>query len=884
MKIQSVRHIDGPNMYIYKSVMVARIDLERLAERESYEMPGFSDRLLDKFPGLREHHCAKGQPGGFVDRLYGGTYFGHVVEHVTIELACCIGLDVHFGKTLYAGGLGVYDIIMECKAFACQAYLLARAVDMVDQLIAGKEIALKGVFEQARSILASTQLGPSTQAIVDAAQRRDIPVRRLNESSLIQLGYGRKRKWLEATMTNQTSAIAVDIAGDKALTKRLLAEAGIPVPAGTVVGSSDEALQAYEEMGFSVVVKPQAGRQGRGVSLNLASAEDVTRAYELASEHSSDVIVEQYVPGRNVRALVVSGKFVAASERISARVVGDGQQTIEQLVARVNEDPRRGRGHEKPLTRILMDAVAVHTLHRQGVCPSDIPARGQMILLREGANLSTGGEAEDVTEKIHESYRVLAERAARQVGLDVAGVDMIVPDLDKPYDPQQAAVIEVNAAPGIRMHQHPSSGTSRDVADAIVQSLFPVGDHGRIPIVAVTGTNGKTTTTRLIGHALAMTGRCVGMTTTGGVFIDGRKVVGGDTTGPDSARVVLSDPVVDVAVLETARGGIVRGGLAYDKANVAVFTNITLDHVGQDGAESLDDLLHIKSLVAECVRPDGWVVLNAEDEQLVTLSKRLPTKVVFVAASDDNPALTRHLALGGVGYYVARGWVVEARGNLTWELASVQDIPLTLGGAARFQVENCLAAAAALRALGLTRQQVADAFSSFLPVRDNPGRCMLFQMPSGGHFILDYGHNPDGFEKVGAWLRRLPHRRLIGVIGVPGDRTTHWIRQGAQRLVNIFDEFILKEDEDKRGRDPGEVARVLAEEIRARQPDKPCRVVLREPDALQDAVAHLRAGDVAVMFYEKMDPLVQLLRQLGGVSVEAIDAVSEPELVHAAMR
>ncbi|MDQ0190167.1 cyanophycin synthetase [Alicyclobacillus cycloheptanicus] len=866
MKILWARHIDGPNVYIYKPILVARIDLGRFTERESCEFQGFSDRLLRLLPGLREHHCAKGAPGGFVERLYGGTYFGHIVEHVAIELACCLGLDVHYGKTLYAGGMGQYDIVMECKAFECQRLLLDEAIQLVQAMVDGQTWNLEQTLARAQRLLRETGLGPSTQAIVDAAVRRGIPVRRIGTGSLIQLGYGCARKLVEATVTEQTSAVAVDIACDKQMTKQLLRDAALPVPAGGTASSLEEALKLFERLGAPVVVKPQNGNQGRGVSLNLNTPEELRDAFDIAREYADHVIVEQYVEGRNFRLLVVGGRFVAASERIPARVVGDGTQTVRSLVEQANRDPRRGDDHELPLSKIVLDSVARNHLRRQGRTLDDVPAVGESVWLRDSANLSTGGEAVDMTDDLHASYRRLAERVAKVIGLDVCGIDLIIGDPQVPSDETTCFVIEVNACPGIRMHEHPSYGTARRAGEAIVSSLFPTG-QGRIPIISITGTNGKTTTTRLIGHGIGQSGKTVGMTTTGGIFIGGECVSTGDTTGPDSARVVLSDPSVEVAVLETARGGIVRGGLAYDKANVAVMTNIAMDHIGQDGVDTIEDLMHIKSLVAECVADDGTVVLNADDERLVALSKRLNANIVFCSMTDDNPVLMRHLARGGVGYYVSRGWLVEARGHLTWEISPISEIPLTLGGIAQFQVENCLAAVAAMRAYGLTRQQIAHALATFSPLADNPGRCVLYRMPGGGHVMLDYGHNPDGFVKIGRWLKRVPHRRLIGVVGVPGDRADAVIRQSASCLAEVFDAFVVKEDVDKRGRREGEVAAILASQIAKKCPEKPCAIVLSEGEALARAIQDMGQDDIVAVFYEKLSVVQQTVEGLGGQPV-----------------
>jgi len=871
MKILSVRYTEGPNIYIYKPVMVARVDLEQYTERESYEFEGFSDRLLLLLPGLREHHCAKGVPGGFVDRLYGGTYFGHITEHVCIELACLAGLNVHFGKTWYAGSAGHYDIIMECLEFSCQSRLLYFAATIVDSLVHGQVIDISQEIDDVKKLYAKRQLGPSTLSIVEAAQSRNIPVRRMSSGSLIQLGYGHKRKLVEATVTDNTSAVSVDIACDKDMTKHLLKDAGIPVPEGVVVDNVEEAIAHFINLDGPVVVKPYNGNQGRGVSLNLVSAEEVETSFQIAQQFSSEVIVERFIQGVNVRCLVIGGQFVAASERIAAHVCGDGQSTIEQLIDEVNSDEKRGFGHERPLTKIAVDAVVRQTLRKNGMDLTHIPSTGNCILLRESANLSTGGEAIDVTEKLHKSYRQIAERTARIIGLDICGIDMVIPSVTQPGSGQNCAVIEVNAAPGIRMHQYPSHGAPRPVGKAIVDSLFPYGDNGRIPIVSITGTNGKTTTTRLVGHAFSQMGKVVGMTTTGGVYLNGQKIISGDTTGPVSARAVLTDSSVEVAVLETARGGIVRGGLAYDKANVAVITNISLDHVGQDGIETLDDLVHIKSLVAECVVEDGTVVLNVEDENLVQISKRLTSRVVFFGPSESHAEMRKHLACGGVGYYVSQGWLIEAKGNLSWEIVALNDIPLTHRGMATFQVENVLAAAAALRASGLTRQQVARAFQTFT-ARENYGRAAIYQLPTGAHLLLDYGHNPDGFVKVGNWLKGIPHKRLVGVIGVPGDRADVVVKQSALCLAELFDAFIVKEDEDRRGRPIGEIAELLKSEILAKSPHKPCLTLQSEAAAIEHAVKMSEVGDIIAVFYEELFIAEQTIRELGGLQVESFES------------
>ncbi|MFB5190493.1 cyanophycin synthetase [Alicyclobacillus fastidiosus] len=878
MNIVSVRHIEGPNVYLYKPILVARVHLESYTEKESFDFPGFTEKLLELLPGLREHHCAKGEPGGFVDRLHGGTYFGHIVEHVTIELATLAELDVHYGKTVYADGPGIYDIVLECKSFEAQAFLLDRAMELVRQLTEGKSEGLTQYIAeavaQARQIVLCRQLGPSTQAIADACARRQIPFRRIGDGSLLELGQGVHKKRISATITDETSCVAVDISCNKELTKEILREGGIPVPHGGVARTEADALRLFHELGAPVVMKPFDGRQGQGVSLNITDESQASRAFQIAKSYSDEVLVESYVVGDNFRLLVVSGTCVAVARRDPAHVVGDGVHTVAQLIEEANEDPRRGDGHERPLTKIHVDDVLQETLTKAGRSLDTIPQAGERVDLRESANLSTGGEAHDMTRHIHPSYKRLAERSAKLVGLDVCGVDMVVQEIHDAATDDNCAVIEVNAAPGIRMHQHPSHGMPIDVADYIVESLFPRGQNGRIPIIAVTGTNGKTTTTRLIAHGLQREGKTVGCTTTGGVYINDELIQRGDTTGPRSARLVLSDPEVEAAVLETARGGIMRGGLAYDKADVAVLTNISLDHIGQDAIDTIEDLVHVKSLVAECVHPEGTVVLNADDEHLVALMERLQSGIVLISSRADNPVVLRHLAMGGTAFYIDNGDLIEANGAMKRHVIAVADIPITMRGTIGFHIENALLATAALRASGLSRRSVALSLRQFQP-EANRGRCMIYRMPGGFHVILDYAHNAAGFQGVGEWVRRLPHRRLFGIVGVPGDRADSVIVQSTEALAPVFDAFIVKEDADKRGRANGEIAQMMSQTLRRLVPHKPTRIVLAETEALVYALDTLQAGDIACMFYEASEPLERLLLERGGERVTGIAAYTD---------
>ncbi|WP_018131783.1 cyanophycin synthetase [Effusibacillus pohliae] len=874
MKIGEIRTLPGPNIYNHKPVLLMKLYLEELTEVESYQVPGFIERLLKFLPGVRDHHCAKGRPGGFVERLYGGTYFGHIVEHVALELTELAGIPAYYGKTLYAGGPGIYDVVVEYKAEQSTRFLLQAAVELVDALIKGRPFPLEERIEQAKRIAAETELGPSTRAIVEAAERRGIPWIRLNQGSLVQLGYGKHRKLIQATIGDQTRAIAVDIASDKGLTKLLLEEASIPVPRGKIVRTQEEAVAFLQEVGAPVVVKPLNGCQGRGVSLNLTTPAEVKQAYEIAREYATDVLVEEFFRGRHYRVLVINGQVVAASERIPAHVVGDGAHTIGELIELANRDPLRGDGHEKPLTRIEIDPILVAYVRKSGRRLQDVPAEGEVVFLRESANLSTGGTAKDVTGNVHPEVARLCKRTARVIGLDICGIDLVLPNIGEPLKTGEGGVIEVNAAPGIRMHLFPSEGEARDVGEAIVEMLYPAGSPARIPIVSVTGTNGKTTTTRMIGHILAATGKKVGMTTTDGIFIAGECIAKGDMTGPRSARTVLSDPTVEIAVLETARGGIVRAGLAYDWSDVSVITNIQPDHIGQDGIEQIEDLVHIKSLLAERVCEGGILVLNADDEHLARLMeiprvRKVKKQVVYFSLYANHPLIKRHLAVGGTAYYAKQGWIVEAVGHSEREIVRAADIPVTMSGTAEFHVANAMAAIAACRGCGMSRERIAAAIKSFRSDWHNPGRTNLFRV-GGGYVLVDYGHNPDSFEAICRMAARWHGRKVTGIIGVPGDRDNRIVEQSARVAARGFSRLIIKEDQDLRGRLRGEISGLMERAAKQEVPDLDCEIILDEREALSKALQQMENGEIVVVFYEKLEPVLELLKRAGAVPVSTI--------------
>jgi cyanophycin synthetase len=877
MRIDKIRTIAGPNIYAGKPVLVARLFLEELTDVASTEIPGFTDRLLAALPALHDHHCSRGRPGGFNERLREGTYFAHVVEHVALELSEHAGIASCFGRVRRAGDPGRYHVVVEYKAEQGARFLLNVAVELVNALVAGDPYPLEEKLKDAKRIVAETELGPSTRAIVDAATWRGIPWFRIGaDSSLVQFGYGKNRKQIQAAVCDKTRAIAVEVAGDKELTKTILEHVSIPVPRGILVQTWDEAVDALARIGPPVVVKPLDGRQGKGVSLNLTTPEEVAHAFHLANEYYNHVLVEELFEGRNYRVLVVGGRVVAASERTAAHVVGDGSHTIGELIEITNRDPARGEGHEKPLTQITVDDIVQAHLLKSGLTLEHIPRAGEVIYLRDGINLSTGGTAKDVTDVVHRSVAEMCVRAARVIGMDVCGVDLVLRDISSPMTKAQGGVIELNASPGLRMHLYPSEGQPRDVGGAIVDMMYPQGTSSRIPIISVTGTNGKTTVTRMIGHALGESGQTVGMTTTDGIYIAGELIVEGDTTGPHSARTILSDPAVEVAVLETARGGIARRGLGYDWSDVSVLTNIQPDHIGQDGIETVEDILHIKSLVAERVREGGTLILNADDEHLARLMEnprvsRLDKRVVYFSLRDNHPLVRKHLASRGLAYYVRDGWVVEANGDEEHAVVRVREIPAALGGAAEFNVANSLASAAACRAHGLTREQVAAGLTTFRSDSQNPGRNNLYRV-GGGYVMLDYGHNADAFRAVSRMDSLWQGRRVTGIVGIPGDRDDSLVFEGGRVAARGFHRLIIKEDKNLRGRRPGEVAGLIYQAVKDEAPERECHIMLDECDALRAEIERIRSGEIVVIFYDELEPLLALLNECGATPASTVSA------------
>ncbi|KGK89458.1 cyanophycin synthetase [Desulfosporosinus sp. HMP52] len=862
MEIREIHAVEGANVYSHRPIIRAIVDLQEWTERFTDELGDFRQRLVEHLPSLEEHYCSRGKRGGFLERLHEGTLIGHVIEHVTIELLTQAGQTIKYGKTMAVlDKPGWYEIIFnyEDKTGAIEGFKLGFL--LVDTLLKENSFDVSKAVNQIKSEMAKCELGVSTQVIVKACEERGIPVSRLNEGSLLQLGYGRNQRRIQATITDATSSIGVDIACDKEMTKKVLSEGGVPVPYGLIVRTEEEAVKAFIDMDTSVVIKPLNGNQGKGVTLQLTSIAEVRAAFKVAQTYGEWVIIEEYIEGEHFRLVVVGERLIAAAKRVPAHVIGDGQSTIEELVAQTNLDPLRGDDHEKVLTKIKIDSVVLLNLTLKDLTLESVPVKGEVVYLRDSANLSTGGIAEDVTDLVHPDNVEMAVYASKLVGLDVAGIDLVIEDIEASYRERRGCIIEVNAAPGIRMHHFPSKGKARDVGKAIVEQVIPTG-NGRIPIVAISGTNGKTTTTRMISKLLTDQKLFVGMTSTDGIVINKKMWARGDMTGPDSAKVVLRHPQVQVAVLETARGGILRSGLGYDYADVAVITNVSSDHLGQYGIETLEDIAHVKSLIAEVVKPHSYVVLNADDPYVVQMAQRTKGRVIFFSTEKDNIHIRKHLAKGGIAVFVRRGIILLCQGSQIFRICSVKQIPVTWDGKAKHNIQNTLAAIASGWALGISTAAIRDSLQGFSSDSEhNRGRLNLYKV-DGVDVFVDYGHNAAGIAEIAKTLKHFKKKSLVGCITVPGDRPDEMVREVGRIAAKGFHRLIIREDQDLRGRKPGEIAQILYNEAIASGMDtKNIMVVLPELDAFCRGLDSSSPGDTFVMFFEHLEPIEEEIRK-----------------------
>lgn len=858
MKIISKRVFEGKNIYSHKKCIRLDVDLCGYCETPSKDIDGFNEGLLKIVPELYEHRCGIDEDHGFVKRLNEGTYLAHICEHIIIAIQNKLGIDVGYGKSREIEG-DLYYIIFQYE-YKCTALEVARlAVDIINSLIDKEPINYEARFNLLKEFAVKESVGPSTEAILDAAKRYGIPFFELGDSGFYQIGYGKQGRIIEATIGSKTSCVASDIAVDKLLTKELLNSQNVPVAEGNEVCNIISLLKEGERIGYPLVLKPRFGSKGKGVIINIKNEHDLVHSYNSLKNEFNDLIIEKYIEGNDYRVCVIDYNVVAVSLRVPPFVVGDGVSNIKELIRKLNDNPKRGYDHEKPLTKVKIDQQVIDYLNKQGYDLTSILSDGVKIFLRENANLSTGGMAIDCTDEICEENKEICVRTAKAIGLDICGVDIKTVDISKPLY-GTGAVMEVNSAPGIRMHLYPSEGKSRDIGEAILNMQYN-GVPRNIPVVTVTGTNGKTTTTRLISHVLQQMGNNVGMTSTDGIYVNDKCLDKGDDTGYNSARTILQNKDVEAAVLEVARGGLIRKGLAYDTADVAVITNITEDHLGIDDVNDMEQLAFVKALVGEAVKEDGYVVINADDEWSKKIIKRFKAEKIYFSKDSNNELIVKNINAGGIAVYIKDNSIMVTNNKREYKVLDINKIPIALNGVLDYNVENIMAACAALVGLEIDYCMIAKGFRSFaLNDSHNSGRFNMYDV-NGVRVILDYGHNIDGYKRVLGALSKIDiSNNLIGVIGVPGDRTDSMMIDIGKVCSNSMDKIIIKEDRDKRGRDTGEVAKVIEEGVKQGE-CKEYKLVLDEVEALKYALDSSVIGDTIIVFYEELEPLVELIKE-----------------------
>jgi cyanophycin synthetase len=883
MKILEIRALRGANYWSnrWKKLITMKLDIEDYEQKPSDIIHGFPERLKELLPTLFSHTCSYGYEGGFLKRIDEGTYAGHIIEHIALEMQTLAGMDTGFGRTRESDSPGVYNVVFSYIEEEAGKYVARAAVDIFLGLAEGVpiealKIKLEKDIQNLREIREDVRFGPSTGSIVEEAENRGIPHLRLNEHSLVQLGYGIYQKTIQATITCKTSMIATDIASDKALSKKLLESMGVPVPKGYKIYKEEEIEETANAIGYPVAVKPLDSNHGKGISVNITSIEDAKKAFESAKKFSRAIIIEKSLVGKDFRALVINNKLIAVAERTPAFVTGDGKSTIKELIEEINKDPRRGYGHEKILTQITVDYMTKRLLELKGYTLETVLKKKEICYLKSTANISTGGTAIDRTDEVHPDNIFIFERIAQIIGLDIAGIDIIAPDISTPLIQNGGAIVEVNAAPGFRMHIAPSEGLPRNVAEPVVNMLFPPGEKFRIPIIAVTGTNGKTTTTRLIAHIMKNIGLIAGFTTTEGVYIGNRLIQPGDNTGPVSAQMVLRDPTVEVAVLEVARGGLLRAGLGFDGCDIGIVMNVTADHLGLKDINSLEDMARVKAIVAENVFPSGYAVLNADDKLVLKMRERLECNIALFSMDENNPEIAKHTKKGGVACVCENNFITLIKGQWKLRVEKVINIPLTFSGRAAFMIQNVLAATLASYILrGVSIEDIKFGLNSFVPsVTQTPGRLNLIDV---GNFtvLIDFAHNPAGMEALSKFVEKLPNKIKTGVIGGTGDRRDDDIRNLAKTAARMLTGVIIREDESLRGRKEGVVNKLMLEGVRSEKPDMPVKVIEDEVEAIKFALKNAKKGELLVILPDNIPRAIELVSsyrdKLNSVKIEQSD-------------
>jgi cyanophycin synthetase len=866
MKILEIKILRGPNYWSIRrtKLIQMKLDLEEMESRPTNTINGFRERLELLFPTMYQHRCSEGVAGGFFKRVDEGTWMGHVIEHIALELQTLAGMDTGFGRTRGANEKeGIYFVCFTYLEEDAGVYAAKAAVNIAKALTDNIDYDLTTDIQNLREIREDTRLGPSTRCIVDEAAKRNIPYIRLNKQSLVQLGYGIHQKRIRATIASTTSNIAVDIACNKEETKNLLSAAEIPVPKGTVIRTEEGLDDAIQKFGYPLVIKPIDGNHGKGNTTNITTKEQACTAFEAAKAYGRNIIVEKFITGFDFRILVINNKFICAALRTPAAVLGDGKNDIQFLIDEVNKDPRRGFGHEKVLTQITIDGSTIKMLEEKNYTLQTVPPEGELVLLKTTANLSTGGTSTDVTDEVHPANIFMCERISKIIGLDICGIDIMATDLRTPVTENGGAILEVNAAPGFRMHIEPSVGIARNVAEPVVDMLFPKGSIGRIPIIAVTGTNGKTTTTRLTAHIAKSAGKKVGYTTSDGVYIQNQMMMKGDCTGPISSTFVLKDPTVDFAVLECARGGILKAGLAFQHCDVSIVTNVAADHMGLGGIVTLEQMAKVKAVVPETTFPQGYAILNADDDLVYAMKDNLKCNIGLFSMNENNDRLIKHCNNGGLATVFENGFVTIMKGNWKIRVLPVKDIPLTYEGKAMHNIANCLPAVLATYLYrDISIEDIRQGLQTFIPGEIlTPGRLNFFHFKNIT-FLADFAHNPHGLALLCDFVKKLDYKKKIGVISGTGDRRDEDIFALGEISAAYFDEIIIRCDKNLRGRTPEEIISLLQRGINKTNPLLPTLVIENENEALEYIYANQQHGALYTIMCDVAAGALDKIREL----------------------
>lgn len=862
MKILGIQVLKGPNIWSIrrKKLIQMRLDLEDLEQRPTNKISGFKERLELLLPSLYNHRCSPGHQGGFFERVNDGTWMGHVIEHIALEIQTLAGMETGFGRTRQTKTEGIYNVVFDYIEEKAGEYAAESAVRIAEALIEGKEYDLEKDILTMKKMRERERFGPSTGSIVDEAVARKIPYIRLNNSSLVQLGYGKNQVRFRATMTDKTSSIAVDIAGNKDETKRILQEQAIPVAKGLTIFNEEGFQEVLKKVGFPLVFKPLNGNHGKGATINVKTEDEARAAFEYAQKYSYKVIVERFVTGHDFRVLVIDNCVVAAAQRVPANVKGDGKHTVQELIDIENSDPRRGYGHENVLTEITIDRDSLDLLKKKGYELSSIPANNEIVYLKSTANLSTGGTSIDVTDMVHPQNIFTCERIARLIGLDICGIDIMADNLNEPLTENGGVVLEVNAAPGFRMHLAPSEGLPHNVAAPVIDMMYPPGKSARIPIIAVTGTNGKTTTTRLIAHIVKNNGYKVGFTTSDGVYIQNSMLLKGDTTGPISAEFVLKDANVEFAVLETARGGILRSGLGFGFCDIAVVTNIQEDHLGISDIHTLEDLARVKNVVVGAVKNDGWAILNADDLHCVKIGKKAHCNVAYFSLDEKNPIIKAHCKKGGVAAIYESGFITIKKGDWKIRIEKVTHIPLTFNGTVNFMTQNVLAASLATFVWGFKTEDIRLSLETFIPsAAHTPGRMNIFELKEF-KIMIDFAHNPNGLNGIKTFLATLDVKTHIGIISGTGDRRDEDLKEIGRIAAKMFDEVIICQEKYLRGRTQQNIVDLLTAGLTEVKPDIKYTVINKGNEAFNFAVNNAKPGSFITIIGDSISNAIQLVQ------------------------